>query len=79
MTDGWLFTRIIGWAAALVFVLYVVFGVVLPWWREQQRPGRDQELEEQLERLRARHRQREAAGQEGTERDSAEDASAHCD
>lgn len=80
MPNGWLLAEIIMGASALVFVLYVVFGVVLPWWRAQQRPGQDQELEARLERLRARHRQQqEGAEPEGTERDGAVDASPHCD
>jgi hypothetical protein len=79
MTDGWLFIRIIGWASALVFVLYVVLEVVLPWWREQQRPGRDQELEERLDRLHARHRQQHEAASRGTSEEDDVEATERCD
>lgn len=84
MLDGWLLTRIVIGASALVFVLYLVFGVVLPWWRQQRMPGREHELEEQLERLRARHRQQQAmASQEladdHTDGDHANQAPERCD
>lgn len=76
MPDGWFLARVIIGASALVFVLYMVFGVTLPWWRRQQVPGREQELERRLERLRDRQRHRNGpalqdeseAEEEGTDR-----------